>query len=148
MAGKYGLIRKYSRRNFFWNGHDHRYPGMYEPDLSVTRLGRTAPAKIRKKNAKKQRFSTFLAAASCQTAGRTASGRTSAEPAWDGQYILRNNHMVPNVQGARYARKTYKKITLFFIGPLCRPVTAGRRQVTIFDLKVSHCHFGSLSTYG
>ncbi len=54
---------------------------MYKPDLLVTRLGRTAPAKIRKK----QRIFTFLTAASYQTAGRTASGSTSAEPTLDGQ---------------------------------------------------------------
>ncbi len=43
----------------FWNGHDHRYPGMYEPDLSVMRLGRTAPAKIFKKNPKNYDFLHF-----------------------------------------------------------------------------------------
>ncbi len=66
----------------FWNGHDHRYPGMYEPDHA------TWPHRARKnpqKNTKNQQFFTFLTAASCQTACHKPYGRTSAEPAWDGQ---------------------------------------------------------------
>ena len=56
------------------------------------------------KNVENWRFLTILATASRKTAGRTASGRTSAEPAWAGQQILRNVLSASNSQGARYAQ--------------------------------------------
>ena len=55
-------------------------------DLAAPRPQKSAKKRKKtQKNAKKQQFFTFLTTASYQTAGRTAFGRTSAEPAWDGQ---------------------------------------------------------------